>query len=201
MKNFLIFKWLRQAKAWVESYADKPYAEAALFVLAITEAVFFPLPPDALLIAMAFAFPRKSFRFALVCTAGSIVGALIGFGIGYWASDLGHQMIDFFDKNHVVFDDIQCLFDKYGFWGVLFAAITPIPFKIFTVASGIFHFDFVTFILASIVGRSFRFFAVASLFYFFGRRIKPFIDKYFEVLVVAFTVLLIGGVLLLKFLK
>lgn len=197
-KDFFLFKWIRQMKEWVESYADKTYSRAALFIMSAAEAVFFPVPPDALLIAMDFSYPKKSFQYALICTLGSLVGAVIGFGIGWLASDLANDLLLYFDPNQTVTDLIKAKFEEYGFWGILLAAITPIPFKVFTLASGIFHYNFGVFFLASAIGRSFRFFAVSALFFFFGSRIKPFVDKYLEVLVIAFAVLLIGGFYVLK---
>jgi membrane protein YqaA with SNARE-associated domain len=94
---------------------------------------------------------------------------------------------------------IELQYKQYGFWGVLVAAITPIPYKVFTISSGFFRFDFSSFLFASVIGRSFRFFLVAGLIYAFGPAIKSFIDKYFNLLTIVFTILLVGGFILLKY--
>lgn len=199
LKSLRFFKWIQNIKVWTESFSSKPNAKLALFILAFAESIFFPIPPDVLLIAMAFSVPSKSYRFALICTLGSLVGAVFGYGIGYFLSDFGTALINYFDPSENSVIKIKALFDQYGFWGIIIAAITPIPFKIFTIASGLFQYDFLTFMIAISVGRPIRFFAVAALFFFFGKKIKPFIDKYFEILSVVFIVLLIGGFIILKY--
>jgi membrane protein YqaA with SNARE-associated domain len=201
LKSLKFFQWINRCKDWTESFSAKPNAQQALFVFAMAEAVFFPIPPDVLLIAMAFSVPAKSFRFALVCTAGSIVGAVFGYGLGYLFSDAGTALINFFDPSEKSVEKINELFETYGFWGIIIAAITPIPFKVFTVAAGLFRFDFFAFMLAISIGRPIRFFAVSALFFFFGKKIKPFIDKYFELLSIVFVVLLIGGFVILKYIN
>jgi len=186
---------------WVESFSEKPNSQIALFIFAFVEASFFPIPPDVLLIAMGFSVPKKAFRFALICTAGSLAGAVLGYSIGWFFSDVGRDMINFFDPSQHSVEKISGWFETYGFGGVLLAAITPIPFKVFTIASGLFNFNFAMFMLASLIGRSFRFFLVSALFYFLGQRIKPFIDRNFEVLAILFSILLVGGFIVLKYLK
>ncbi|MBI2966537.1 MAG: DedA family protein [Bacteroidetes bacterium] len=201
LKELWIFRLLNRMKVWVESYSGKPNARFALWFFALIEAVFFPIPPDVLLIAMAFSVPSRSWNFAWVCTFGSITGAVIGYGVGFFMSDIGKAIINFFDTSKNAVDEIQRLFDLYGFWGIIIAAITPIPFKVFTVASGLFKYDFITFMGAVAVGRPIRFFAVGALFFFFGKKIKPFIDKHFEWLSIVFVVLLVGGFVFLKYIR
>ena len=201
LKDWILFKWLKQLKEWVESFSNKPNSQVALFLFAFAEASFFPIPPDVLLIAMGFSVPKKAFRFAIICTLGSLSGAVLGYCIGWFFSDLGHDMINFFDPSQHSVHKIRAWFDEYGFGGILLAAVTPIPFKVFTIASGLFHYNFALFMIASLIGRSFRFFLVSALFYFFGKKIKPFIDKNFEVLSIVFALLLIGGFIVLKYLK
>jgi membrane protein YqaA with SNARE-associated domain len=201
LKTLRIFKWINSCKEWTESYSSKPNAQQALFFFALIEAVFFPIPPDVLLIAMAFSVPVQSFRFAGVCTLGSVVGAVFGYGLGYLFSDVGTALINFFDPSEKSVDKINALFEEYGFWGIIIAAITPIPFKVFTVASGLFRYDFLAFMLAISIGRPIRFFAVSALFFFFGKKIKPFVDRYFEWLSIVFVILLIGGFAILKYVE
>lgn len=199
MRKLLIFRWLRRMKKWVESYADRPNAGRALLLFALIEAVFFPIPPDLLLIALAFSIPKRAFRYAVYATVGSLAGAVVGYVIGYYFSDLGMEMINWFDPSGAISQKIDDLFNKYGFWGIVTAALTPIPFKVFTIASGLFKYNLLWFLLASAIGRAGRFFSVSALFYFLGPKIKPFIDKYFEILSLLFVLLLLGGFVLIKY--
>ncbi|MBK9164828.1 MAG: DedA family protein [Acidobacteria bacterium] len=188
-----IFEYLRRLKAWVESYAEKPHAAWALFIIAFTESSFFPIPPDVLLIAMAVSVPAKALRYALICSAGSVLGGVFGYFIG-WAffETLGQPILQFYGAmGH--YAQVQQLYNEHAFWAILAAGFTPIPYKVFTIAAGTFEVSIWTLIGASIIGRSARFFLVAGLFYFFGAPIKKFIDKYFEILTFVFLIFLIGG--------
>ncbi len=188
-----IFEYLRRLKAWVESYAEKPHAAWALFIIAFTESSFFPIPPDVLLIAMAVSVPAKALRYALICSAGSVLGGVFGYFIG-WAffEAIGQPILQFYGAmGH--YAQVQQLYNEHAFWAILAAGFTPIPYKVFTIAAGTFEVSIWTLIGASIIGRSARFFLVAGLFYFFGAPIKKFIDKYFEILTFVFLILLIGG--------
>jgi membrane protein YqaA with SNARE-associated domain len=150
--------------------------------------------------ALALSIPKKSFRFAAVCAAGSVMGGIAGYGIGYFGYEaVGRPIIDMYHGQEVM-AKVENLYALYGFWGVLIAAITPIPYKVFTISSGFFRFEFGPFVAASIIGRSFRFFLVASLIYAFGPSIKVFIDKYFNILTVVFMALLVGGFAAVKYL-
>ncbi len=184
---------------WVLQWAETPYAMPALFLLAFSESSFFPVPPDVLLIALALSLPKKAFRYAAICTFGSVLGGMAGYFIGYQLMDmLGIPILGFYgvmDK----YEYIQALYIKYDAWAVGIAGFTPIPYKVFTIAAGAFKIDFSVFVLASIVGRAGRFFLVAGFIYFFGPAIKKFIDKYFNLLTLIFIVLLIVGFLLIKY--
>lgn len=172
-----------------------------MFFIAVAESSFFPIPPDVLLLALCVGASAKAFRFALICTAGSVLGGVIGYGIGYWGYEMIGEPIVRAYHGEAVMAKVKEWYDEYGFMGNLAAAITPIPYKVFTIASGAFDFSFLSFLVSSVIGRSFRFFLVAGLLYFFGARVKIFIEKYFDWLAILFTVLLIGGFLLLKFIK
>jgi membrane protein YqaA with SNARE-associated domain len=192
-------KWLKKIYDWVLHWAETPYGIPALFILAVAESSFFPVPPDVLLIALALGAPKRAFRFALICAVGSVLGGMAGFGIGYFGYEaIGKPLIDFY-HGHEVMAKIELQYAKYGFWGILVAAVTPIPYKVFTISSGFFRFEFLSFVLASVIGRSFRFFLVAGLIWKFGPPIKTFIDRYFNALCIIFVVLLIGGFMLLKY--
>jgi len=195
-----MFKPLRKLYNWVLHWAETPYGTPALFLLAFAESSFFPVPPDVLLMALGLSIPKKAFRYAIVCAIGSVLGGILGYGIGYFGYEaIGKPIIDFYHGQEVM-SSIETQYIQYGFWGVLIAAITPIPYKVFTISSGFFRFHVGTFIIASVIGRSFRFFLVSGLIFFFGPPIKTFIDRYFNVLTVVFMILLIGGFILLKYL-
>jgi membrane protein YqaA with SNARE-associated domain len=180
-------------KAWVEGYAEKPHAQWALFWIAFAESSFFPIPPDVLLVAMAVIIPAKAFRYALICTAGSVLGGVLGYLIG-WAffETLGQPILQFYGAMDQ-YENVRALYNEHAFWAILAAGFTPIPYKVFTIAAGTFEVSLVTLVAASVIGRAGRFFLVGGLFYFFGAPIKRFIDKYFEIITVVFLVLLIGG--------
>jgi membrane protein YqaA with SNARE-associated domain len=184
---------------WVLHWAETPYGVPVLFLLAFAESSFFPVPPDILLIALSLSINRKAFYYALICTVGSVLGGIVGYYIGMYGYEaIGKPIVDFYHGQDVM-NAIKLKYDQYGFLGILIAAITPIPYKVFTIASGVFNFDFLLFVLASIIGRSLRFFIVAGLIWKFGHPIREFIDKYFNLLACIFVVLLVGGFLLIKY--
>ncbi len=195
-------KFLRQLYDWVLHWAETPYGPAALFLLALAESSFFPIPPDALMIALCLGALKKSWRFAFLTSLASVVGGIIGYGIGYglWGS-----VDSFFFKyipgfSETSFQKVLIHYQESGFWYVFLAGFTPIPYKIFTIASGVFKLNPLLFLLASTISRSLRFFAVAALFKKFGPEIKGFVDKYFNLLAVLFFLLLFGGFLVIKYL-
>jgi membrane protein YqaA with SNARE-associated domain len=186
-------------KAWVEGYAEKPYAAWVLFLIAFTESSFFPIPPDVLLIALAVVAPRKSFKYALICSVGSVLGGMFGYLIGLQFFDtIGSRIIAFYGVENQ-YENVKVLYEENAFWAIAIAGFTPIPYKVFTIAAGAFHISFATLVIASAVSRPARFFLVAALFYFFGAQIKSFIDRYFELLTVAFTVLFILGFVVIRY--
>ncbi len=202
-------KFIRKIYDWVLHWADTPYGPAALFLLAFAEASFFPIPPDALLIALALGARKKAFKFALNSSIASVLGALLGYAIGHflwWGVNESFSPIAMFFFDNIpgfteqLFFDVKALYNEWNFWIIFTAGFTPIPYKVFTVSAGAFEINIVMFVIASIVSRSARFFLVAYLIYRFGPQIRDFIDKYFNLLAIAFTVLLIGGFVLIKYL-
>ncbi|MEA2014581.1 MAG: YqaA family protein [Thermodesulfobacteriota bacterium] len=191
---------LRRLYNWVLHWAETPYGSWALFLLAFAESSFFPVPPDALLIALAISIPAKAFRYALICSVGSLLGGVVGYVIGYQFMDLvGFRIVDlygFTDRYNTVGD----LYNRYNAWAVGIAGFTPIPYKVFTISAGAFKINFAIFLIASVISRSARFFLVGWLIYKFGPGIRSFIDRYFNVLAVIFVTLLIGGFILVKYL-
>ncbi|MBR4995725.1 MAG: DedA family protein [Alistipes sp.] len=193
---------------WVLSWGESRWGVLALFVLAFAESSFFPIPPDVLLIALCLGAVTRSFRYAAVCLLGSILGAIAGYAIGYflWQNTAGEYtaLANWFFSNvfsQESFFEVKNLYDKWDFWIVFTAGFTPLPYKLFTITGGLFHINFVMFILASVVSRGLRFFLIGGLIWKFGAPIKTFIDKYFNLLAIVFTVLLIGSFILVgKFL-
>jgi membrane protein YqaA with SNARE-associated domain len=199
--------YLRRLYDWVLHWAETKYGVPALFLLALAESSFFPIPPDVLLIPLALGARSKALRFALVCSVASIAGGMVGYGIGYfswWNGAGAYSAIAIFFFNHIpgfseqVFLNIQEKYEIYNFLIVFTAGFTPIPFKIITISAGAFSVNFPMFLLASTISRSVRFFLVALLIRQFGEPITAFIDKYFNILSIIFTILLIGGFLVLK---
>lgn len=181
--------WLHALLAWVESWAHHPYGGSVLFLLAFAESSFFPIPPDVLLIPLCLGDPEKSFWFAFLCTAGSVLGGIAGYGIGYWGGrPLVYKL--FSDKK---IKAVENLYDRWNAWATGIAGLTPIPYKIFTISGGACAINFKVFVIASIVSRSLRFFGVAALIFFFGEPIKAFIEEYLNLLTIAFVVLLVLG--------
>jgi membrane protein YqaA with SNARE-associated domain len=185
---------------WVLHWAETPYGSWALFLLALTESSFFPIPPDILLIALAVSIPKKSFRYAVICSAGSVIGGCVGYLIGWqFMSSIGDRIIAFYGLTQKA-EYIGALYNTYDAWAVGIAGFTPIPYKVFTISAGAFKINFSVFVMASILSRSARFFLVGGLIYIFGPGIQAFIDKYFNILVTVFTVLLIAGFIIIKYL-
>jgi len=194
------FGLLKRIYDWVLSWAHKKYSSLALFILAFSESSFFPIPPDVLQIALSVSRPKKSFYYALISSAGSVLGGILGYFIGLFLFDtIGNFIINTLGYQ-AQFNAVGDLYKSYAFLAILASAFTPIPYKVFTIAAGFWQVGLLPLIAASIVGRSARFFIVASLIYFFGPKIKEFIDKYFNLLTIIFIILLIGGFLVIKYL-
>ena len=193
---------------WMLSWGNSRWGALAIFLFALAESSFFPIPPDVLLIALCLGATTRAFRYGAICLSGSIVGAMIGYAIGFfcWQNTAGEYtaLANWFYA-HVFslesFLNVGELYDKYNFWIVFTAGFTPLPYKIFTITGGLFHINFAMFIFASIISRGLRFMLIAALIWKFGAPIKTFIDKYFNLLAIAFTVLLVGSFFLVgKFL-
>ncbi len=186
-------KSIRRLYEWVLGWSNSPFGGWALFIIAFAESSFFPIPPDVLLVALAVGAHKKAFRFALIATVGSVLGGMLGYLIGWqFMAFIGDHIIAFFgfaDK----FAQVESLYNTWDAWVVFIAGFTPIPYKVFTIAAGLFHLNFPIFVLASALGRAGRFCLVAALIYYRGPSIKAFIDHYFNLIVTAFTLLLIGG--------
>ncbi len=166
----------------------------ALAVVSFIESSFFPIPPDVMLIPMVLAARLKAWRFALICTLASVLGALVGYAIGYifWET-IGQPIVAFYNAE-AAFDRFVGFYDDWGIWIVLAAAISFLPFKVATIASGVSGLALAPFLIASLIGRAIRFFAIAALVYYFGRDIRKFIDRYFNMLSLIFVAILVAAV-------
>jgi membrane protein YqaA with SNARE-associated domain len=180
------------------SWAQKGNARIALLGLAFVEAIFFPLPPDALLILLGLAVPRQALRYALMCLVGSTVGGITGYFLGLKFWQLGQPLVAAYISANT-FEQIRQYFVSYDAWAITIAGFTPIPYKVFTLSAGFFRIDFSTFVVASILSRGARFFLVGGLLFFFGSRAETFIRRYFNLLSLALVVLVVLGFLVLPF--
>lgn len=178
--------------------AASPRATWWLFGVAFAEASFFPIPPDALLIPMALARPDRAWRFAAICMIGSVVGGALGYFIGFAVFDqLARPLIELYGYGDR-FAAFQALYARWGLWVILIKGLTPIPYKIVTIASGAARFNFGIFMLASAATRGARFFLVAALLRFFGAPVREFIERRLTLVTSLLAVGIIGGFLMLR---
>ncbi|MHC4838183.1 MAG: YqaA family protein, partial [Planctomycetota bacterium] len=196
-----LLRLARRLYDWMLAFADKPAASRALFGISFAESSFFPLPPDPLLMAMGAGNPRRAVWFAFLTSLASVLGAVLGYLIGMFLMDsVGTWLLDVYDPDRHTWEKIEAWYDEYGMMALLLAAITPIPFKVFTIASGAFAYAFLPFLAACAIGRSVRFFAEGFLLRYFGEPIVAWLDKWFDLAAILFTVLLVGGFVAIKYL-
>jgi membrane protein YqaA with SNARE-associated domain len=195
---------LRRLYHWVLSWADTPYGTPALFGIAFAESSFFPIPPDVLQIALSVSKPRRSFFYAAVSGVGSVMGALLGWFVGFalwWAlADFFYRYVPGCTPENIA--RVGELYRDNAFVAILGAAFSPIPYKVFTIAAGVFH-EYVSLqvlILASILGRFGRFMSVAACIYFFGPGIRSILERYFDTVMWLLLILVVVGFLALKWL-
>ncbi len=191
---------LRRLYDWVMHWAETPYGLVALALLAFSESSFFPIPPDPLLIALGVAVPQRAFTAALVCSVSSVLGGVFGYALGWGLWETLGQVFFAYVPGFTpeVFELVRSKYEQYGFWAVFTAGFTPIPYKVFTVAAGVFGLNLGVFLVASGLSRAGRFFLIALLIWRFGAPIKTFIDRYFSLLSIVFAVLLILGFVVVK---
>ncbi|KJJ85572.1 DedA family protein [Candidatus Omnitrophus magneticus] len=200
LKNIVTFpiKCFRALYDWTIHWAKTKHASYTLFGIAFIESSFFPIPPDVLLIAMTISEKKKWAFYAFICTLGSVLGACFGYFIGWSLYEtIGKLIVETYHLGPMM----NLVGQKYvenAFLTVFTAAFTPIPYKVITIAAGLFKISIVTLIVASIIGRAGRFFLVAGLLRVFGKKISDSIEKYFDIFSILFVVLLFGGFILLK---
>ncbi|MEQ9812031.1 MAG: YqaA family protein [Azospirillaceae bacterium] len=184
---------LRRLYDWTLSLGMRREAMWALAIIAFIESSFFPIPPDVLLIPMVLAARDRAFVMAGVATAASVLGGLAGYGIGYFLWEtVGERLVAFYSWQAQM-EEFAGAYNDWGAWIVLFFGITPFPYKLITIMSGVVALDLWVFLAASLVARGIRFYAVATLLWWFGPPIRGFIERRFGLVVTIFMVLLIGG--------
>ena len=193
---------VRRLYDWVLSWADSPYGTRALFAISFAESSFFPIPPDVLQVALSVSRPKRSYFYALVSTVASVLGGALGWLIGafLWQHVAGFffEYVPGFTREG--FAEVEAWYRENAAMAIFTAAFTPIPYKIFTIASGVFAVPLYTLITASFVGRAGRFYAVATVIYFFGPTAKRWLERYFELITVALVALAVGGFLAVDYL-
>lgn len=189
----------RRLYDWMMRLAGHRRALPALAAISFAESSFFPIPPDVMLVPMVLAQRSKAFLIATVCTVASVIGGMFGYAIGYFLFEtIGAWVISLYHLEGAM-ETFRAEFAQYGTWIILVKGLTPIPYKLVTIASGVAHFDLFTFLWASIVTRGLRFFIVAGLLWKFGDPIRNFIEKRLEVLTWGFLAALIGGFIAVKY--
>jgi membrane protein YqaA with SNARE-associated domain len=193
----MVTGFLRNLYEQVLAWSRHRRAGWALGVVSFIESSFFPIPPDIMLIPMVLAARLKAWRYALICTLASVLGALLGYAIGYifW-ENIGQPIVAFYNAE-AAFDRFVGFYDVWGIWIVLAAAISFLPFKVATIASGVSGLALAPFLMSCLIGRAIRFFAIAALVYYFGRDIRKFIDRYFNMLSLIFVAILVLAVFLI----
>lgn len=178
------------------AHRNAPWALAGV---AFVESSVFPIPPDVMLIPMVLAERLKAWFYAGLATIASVLGGVLGYIIGYFLFEtVGEPILRFYGYSEA-FADFAARYNQYGAWIVFFAGVTPFPYKVITIASGVTQLNFLVFMVASIAARGLRFFVVAALLYWFGPPIKDFIERYLGILFTIFVVLLFGGFVLVRY--
>jgi membrane protein YqaA with SNARE-associated domain len=193
-------RWLHRLYAWTMAQASRPHALWFLALISFVESSVFPIPPDVLLIPMVLAAPHRAWLIAGVCTISSVAGGMLGYAIGALLfGTIGAPILEFYgymDK----FAEFQASYNEWGGWIVFGAGLTPFPYKVITIASGVTDLSLTTFVIASVLARGMRFFLVAALLWYCGEPIRLFIERNLGWLTVLFFVLLLGGFLVLRLL-
>lgn len=189
---------LRKIYDYTLKLAEKPHALLALFAISFIESSFFPIPPDILIVPLVLATPKKWMKIALTCTVASVLGAFLGYAIGYFAYEGIAKPILTTYGYLTQFEKFQGWYNTHGTWIVAAAGFTPFPYKVITIASGAVSLNLFVFTIASIVSRGARFFFLSWLLYKFGPKIKPFLEKHLGLLTALFFLLIFLGFYVLK---
>ena len=172
----------------------------AMAGISFAESSFFPIPPDVILMPMVIAQRAKAWLYAAVCTVASVLGGMAGYLIGYALFEtIGEPILGIYDPERAAWDKFTHLYETWGFWIVFAAGFSPLPYKVFTIASGVVALNFPVFVIASLLSRGARFFLVSGLLYWFGPPIRTFVEKRLGLVTTLFFILLIGGFVLIKY--
>jgi membrane protein YqaA with SNARE-associated domain len=190
---------MRRIYDWMMRKAADEHAPHALAAVSFAESSFFPIPPDVMLVPMVLAKPSRAWTYAAIATVASVIGGVFGYAIGYFAFEaIGEPILKLYGKADS-FHSFTQMFNDYGVWIIIIKGMTPIPYKILTIAAGVAKMSLGPFMMASVIARAMRFFLVAGLLYFFGEPIRDFIEKRLSLVTTVFVVLLVGGFIALKF--
>jgi membrane protein YqaA with SNARE-associated domain len=191
---------LKNTYDWLMRLSASKNAPTALAAVSFAESSFFPIPPDVMLVPMVLANREKAWWYATIATVASVIGGIAGYAIGYFLLEaVGKPILAFYGKSEGL-ESFRLAFEQYGFWILLTKGMTPIPYKVLTIAAGVAHMNLATFVGASVVARSMRFFLVAGLLYFFGAPIRDFIEKRLMLVTTVVVVSIIAGFVILKYL-
>ncbi len=191
---------MRKIYDWMMRLAGSERAPSALFWVSFIESSFFPIPPDVMLVPMCLARRDKAWWYATIATVGSVLGGILGYAIGYYFYEaLGEPILKFYGKADK-YNEFRSVFNDYGVWIIIVKGMTPIPYKLITIAAGLSHMALVPFMIASIIARAMRFFLVAGLIYWFGAPIQEFIERRLTLVTTVFVVGLVGGFVAFKYL-
>ena len=184
---------LKNLYHWTLSLAQSRHAPLALGLIAFAESSFFPIPPDALLVPMSVAQPKKAWTYALICTLGSVLGGVLGYAIGALLFDgIGQWLVNLYGYGEKI-GALKAFYDQYGAWFILLKGLTPIPFKLVTIVSGVLHYNFALFVLLCLITRGARFFILALLMNRFGEPIKAALEKYFGWFLLILVIFVVSG--------
>jgi len=191
---------LKKLYDWVIHWAETKYGVPVMAFVSFIESSVFPIPPDPLLMALGLSKPNKAILYAIICSVASIAGGLVGYLIGWAIWEIVSEFFLTYLFSVDTFNYVGIKYNENAFLAILGAAFTPIPYKVFTITAGVFKINLAIFILASSIGRSARFLIEGSLIYFFGEKIRDFIEKYLNLLSIIFFILLLVGIYITKFL-
>ncbi len=191
---------LKKLYDWVIHWAETKYGVPVMAFVSFIESSIFPIPPDPLLMALGLSRPKKAILYAIICSVASVAGGLVGYLIGWTIWEIVSEFFLTYLFSVDAFNYVGIKYNENAFLAILGAAFTPIPYKVFTITAGVFKINLATFILASSIGRSARFLIEGSLIYFFGEKIRVFIEKYLNLLSIIFFILLLVGIYITKYL-
>ncbi|BEV10283.1 DedA family protein [Asticcacaulis sp. DW145] len=189
---------LRPLYDWTLKQAARPNAEKVLAAISFAESSFFPIPPDVMLAPMALAKPEKAYRLAFICTVASVIGGLFGYAIGYYLADIGLKILGLFGYSGNL-DSFHAIIQEWGAWAILIKGLTPIPFKLVTIASGMGQLNLAIFFICCVITRGARFYLTAFLLKRFGPQARELIEKRINLVAIAGVAVIVLGIVAVKF--